>query len=83
MEFFATITRSGKRQVLPLTYHFKRLLKEACSNHAYPIKHKLKDCSMMKNFMTLVSLTRDRVPKEDPGGSDVMPIPREDTVMMV
>jgi hypothetical protein len=27
--------------------HFKRLLEEACPNHAYPIKHNLKDCDML------------------------------------
>jgi hypothetical protein len=36
-------------------------------NHAYPVKHKLKDYDMMKNFMTSGSLTRD---KEDPSGRD-------------
>jgi hypothetical protein len=71
MECVMTVARSGKRQERPLTEHFERLLEEACSNHAYPIKHKLKDCSMMKNFMT--SFTRDREPKEDP----------EDVIMMV
>jgi hypothetical protein len=34
------------------TYHFKRLLEEACLNHAYPIRHKLKDCGKMKSFIT-------------------------------
>jgi hypothetical protein len=29
------------------TYYFKRLLEEAWPNHAYPIRHKLKDCGMM------------------------------------
>jgi hypothetical protein len=29
----------------------------ACPNHAYPIKHNLKDCDMIKNFMTSESLT--------------------------
>jgi predicted ATP-dependent Lon-type protease len=36
------------------------LLKEACPNHVYPIKHKHKhkDCDMMKNFMISGSFTR-------------------------
>jgi hypothetical protein len=33
-------------------YHFKRLLKKVCLNHAYPVRHKLKDCGMMQSFMT-------------------------------
>jgi hypothetical protein len=81
MECVMTVARSGKRQERPLTEHFERLLEGACSNHAYPIKHKLKGCSMMKNFMT--SFTRDREPEEDPDESDAMPFPREDVIMMV
>jgi hypothetical protein len=56
---------------------------EACLNHAYPIKHKLKNYSMMKNFMTTGSLTKGKELKEDPSKSDTTPFPREDTVMMV
>jgi hypothetical protein len=57
---------SVKRQVQPQIDHFVRLLEEACPNHAYPVKHKLKDNNMMKNFITLGSLTQDKEPKEDP-----------------
>jgi hypothetical protein len=39
------------------TYHFERLLEEACPNHTYPVKHKLKECDIMKNFMTSGFLT--------------------------
>jgi hypothetical protein len=49
----------------------------------YPIKHKLRDCSMMKNFMVSRSLPRamelDEVPNED----NVISFPGEDTVMMI
>jgi hypothetical protein len=76
-----TATHSVKRQVRPLTDHFERLLKEACLNHAYHIKYNLKDSDMMKNFMTSGSLTQGRELEEDPGGSDMMPFPREDAVM--
>jgi hypothetical protein len=47
------------------------------------IKHKLKDCDMMKNFMVSGSLTRGRELDEDLGGSDTMPFPEEDAVMIV
>jgi hypothetical protein len=53
----AIAARCGKRQARPPTDNFERLLEEACSNHAYPIKHKLKDYGMMKNFMISGSLT--------------------------
>jgi hypothetical protein len=42
----------SKRQARAPTYHFEKLLEETCPNHAYPIKHKLMDCSMMKTIMT-------------------------------
>jgi hypothetical protein len=51
--------------------------------HVYPINHKLKDCGLMKNLMTSVSLTQDREPEKDPGRSDAMPFHREDAVMMI
>jgi hypothetical protein len=56
----ATAACSGRRQAWQATDHFERLLEEACPNHTYQIKHKLKDYDMMKNFMTSVSLTRGR-----------------------
>lgn len=48
-----------------------------------PVKHKLKDCNMMKNFMTSGSLTRGRELEEDLGRSNTMPFPRKGIVMMV
>jgi hypothetical protein len=83
MEYFATAACSGKCQTWPPIDQFERLLEEACLNHAYPVKHKLKVCDMMKNFMTSGSLTQGREPEEDPSGSDAMPFPRKDAVMMV
>jgi hypothetical protein len=52
----STAAGSGKRQTrLPLD-HLEKLLEEACPNHAYPVKHKLRDRDMMKNFMASRSL---------------------------
>jgi hypothetical protein len=72
MECITTAVCSGKCQAWPLMDHIERLLEEACPNHEYPIKHKLNDYGMMKNFMTSGSLTQDQEPEEDPGGSRVM-----------
>jgi hypothetical protein len=44
-----TISHSNKRHARPPTDHFKRLIEEACTNHAYPVRHKLKDYGMMKS----------------------------------
>jgi hypothetical protein len=38
--------------VRPPTDHVKKLLKEVCPNHAYPIRYNLKDYGMMRSFMT-------------------------------
>jgi hypothetical protein len=48
-----------------------------------PIKSKLKDCDMMKNFMTLRSLTRGRELEGDSGRSDATPFLWDDAVMTV
>jgi hypothetical protein len=40
-------THGGRRLTRTPSDHFKRLLDEACPNHAYPIRHKLKECGMM------------------------------------
>jgi hypothetical protein len=38
--------------------HFEKLLEVACLNHAYHVKHKLKDCTMMENFITSGALSK-------------------------
>jgi hypothetical protein len=74
---------SDKRPVGPPTDHFKRLLVEACQNHAYPVRHKLKYCSMMKSFMTSRSLTWGAELGEGPDGSDMTPFSEQNAVVMV
>ena len=32
--------------------HFEKLLKGSCPNHAFPVKHLLKDCSLMRRFLS-------------------------------
>jgi hypothetical protein len=56
MGHISTTMPSGRRLVRTPTDYMKRLHEEACPNHAYPIRHKLKDCSMMRSFMTSGSL---------------------------
>jgi hypothetical protein len=79
----ATTTGSGKRQAWASMDHFKNILEEACPNQAYPIKHKLRDCGMMKNFMASGSLTRGMELDKIPDKGDATPFPGEDAVMMV
>jgi hypothetical protein len=63
--------------------HFDKLLEETCLNPAYPIKHKLRDCGMMKSFMTSGSLSRGMEVDKVPNEGDAMPFPREDAVMTI
>jgi hypothetical protein len=72
---------NDKRQArLPMD-HFKRLLDEACPNHAYPVRHKLKDCGMMRSFMTSGSITWGAELDEGPDGSDMTPFPEKNVIM--
>jgi hypothetical protein len=63
--------------------HSKRLLKEACPNHAYPIRQKLKDYGTMRSFMTSGPLTWVADPDEGPDESNATPFPEENFAMMV
>jgi hypothetical protein len=59
------------------------LLEETCPNHTYPVKHKLRDCNMMKSFMASGSLARGMEVDEALDESNRPPFPREDTMMMI
>jgi hypothetical protein len=74
---------SGKRPTRPPTYHFERLLEKACPNHTYPVKHKLRDCGMMKNFMVSESLTQSMELDEFPNEDNTMPFPGENVVITI
>jgi hypothetical protein len=41
--------RAGKRQ--GNTDHFEQLLEKPCTNHDYPVKHKLKNCELLKRML--------------------------------
>jgi hypothetical protein len=47
-ELVVAVGREFKRQTRQPTDHFKKLLEATCPNHMYPIRHKLKECTMMK-----------------------------------
>jgi hypothetical protein len=52
-------------------------------NHAYPIKHKVKECTMLRNFMTLGALSKGKKPEGGPGGKAVIPFLREEVIMSI
>jgi hypothetical protein len=82
-ELGGSVAGKDKRQARPPLNHFKRLLEEACPKHAYPVRHKLKDCSMIRSFVTLGSLTWGVELDEGLDRSDMMPFPEKNTVMIV
>jgi hypothetical protein len=47
-EYVVAVEHGVKHQAQPPTNHFERHLETVCPDHAYPIKHKLKDYGMMK-----------------------------------
>jgi hypothetical protein len=52
--FVVVAKHDFKRCTRPPKDHFEKILKAACPHHLYPVKHKLRDCTMMKRFMSSV-----------------------------
>jgi hypothetical protein len=51
-EFMAAAKRDFKRCTRPPKDHYEKILEVACPHHPYPVKHKLRDYTMMKRFMS-------------------------------
>jgi hypothetical protein len=49
----------------------------------YSVKHKLKECTMMKNSMTTENLARNKKPEGDSAGKAATPFPEEKVVMSI
>jgi hypothetical protein len=81
--FVLTVKRDFKWQTRPPKDHFEKLLGATGHHHPYPVKYKLRDCSMMKKFMMLGALSRDDKPGGDRGGTSVTPIPDEADIMAI
>ena len=43
--------KGGQKPMESTPNHFEKLLKGPCPNHAFPIKHLYKDCSLMRWFL--------------------------------
>ena len=50
--------------------HFKKLLEGPCPNHAFPIKHLYKDCSLMRRFLARGSNKGEHGKDPDPTTDD-------------
>jgi hypothetical protein len=58
--------RNLKRQMRPPKDHFEKLLEVTYPNHTYPVQHMIKDCTVMRNFMTSGAFSKGRKPREAP-----------------
>ena len=48
----ATDCKGGWKPTEGAPNHFEKMLEGPCPNHALPIKHLLKDCSLMRRFLS-------------------------------
>jgi hypothetical protein len=82
-ELMATAERDFKCQVWQSVDHFMKLLKATYPNHMYPVKHKLKDYTMMKNYMTTRFFARSKKLEGDSAGKGANPFPEDKAVMSI
>jgi hypothetical protein len=62
----AAVEQKGKKTPTKGTSnHFEKMLEGPCPNHAFPIKHLYKDCSLMKQFLSGGSKKVDQKKKSD------------------
>jgi hypothetical protein len=63
--------------------HFTKLLEATCANHMYPIRYNLKECFMMKNYMTMGAFPKGKKPEGDSAKKSAAPFPEEKVVMPI
>jgi hypothetical protein len=50
--------------------HFEKLLERPCQNHTFPVKHRYKDCTLMKWFLSRGPKKGDNRRKPEPTADD-------------
>jgi hypothetical protein len=60
-----------------------KLLEATCPNHTYTIRHKLKECMMMMNYMATGTFARSKKPKGDLAGKATVPFSKKKVVMSI
>jgi len=67
----ATADRKGGRKPMEGTLnHFEKILEGPCPNHAFPVKHLLKDCGLMWKFLSRNSNNREQGKEPAPTTDD-------------
>jgi hypothetical protein len=82
-DYVMAIEHDFKHQAHQPNNHFEKHLKTACPNHTYPVKHKLKHYTMMKNFMTSGAHSKGKKSEGDPGRKGTTSFHREAVPMMI
>jgi hypothetical protein len=82
-KLIATAECEVKRQARLPADHFEKLLEATCPNHTYLVRHKLKECTMMKNYMTTRTFTKGKKPEGDSTGKAAAPFPEKKAVMLI
>jgi hypothetical protein len=76
-EYVAAAERDFMWHTRPPKDHFEKILEGACPHHPYPIKHKLRDYSWMKKFLTSGAPPGSDEQARDSRGKGTMLILRE------
>jgi hypothetical protein len=80
-ELIAIAERDFKRQARQSADHLEKLLDATYPNHTYRIRHKLKECTMVKNYMTTWTFGRSKKPEGDWMGKAAAPFPEGKVAM--
>jgi hypothetical protein len=82
-ELVTTTECDSKAQARQPTDHFKKFLEATCPNHTYPVKHRLKECTMMKNYITTWIFAKGKRPEGDSMGKVATPFLEEKAIMSI
>jgi hypothetical protein len=82
-ELVAVAEHDFKCKARQSTDHIKKLLEATCPDHTYLIRHKLSECTMMKNYMTTGTFARGKKAEDDSTRKAVTPFPEEKVVMSI
>jgi hypothetical protein len=82
-ELVATVECDFKHQACQPADHIEKLLEATCPNYVYPVRHKLKECTMMTNYMTMGTFAKGKKPKGDSVGKATAPFFEEKAVRSI
>ena len=79
--------KGGRKPMEGTMNHFEKMLEGPCLNHAFPVKHLLKDCSLIRRFLSEGSNKgeqgKDPVPTADDAEEKDDGFPTPDGCLMI